>query len=258
MNELHGDGVHIELIGHVAVIEIDRPPNNFFDVTLIETLAGIFERLSSDPRCRAIVLASRGKVFCAGADFSARKDQPRGGGGGALYRAAARLFECDKPIVAAVQGPAIGGGLGLALVADFRIVSPEARFAVNFVKLGIHPGFGITATLPRVVGRQNANLMLFTGQRIKADEALAMGLADRQAPQEQLRASAIALAAEIAEGAPLAVKATRRTMRRGLAELVRAQTEHELAEQTRLFATADYREGVKAVAERRPGRFIGA
>lgn len=254
MSELHGDGVHIEFLDHVAVVEIDRPPNNFFDVALIEALANIFERLSSDPQCRAIVLAARGKVFCAGANFSARQDQPRSGGGGALYRAATRLFECDKPIVVAVQGPAIGGGLGLALVADFRVVSPEARFAANFVKLGIHPGFGITATLPRVVGRQNANLILFTGQRIKAEEALAMGLA----PQEQLRASAIALAAEIAEGAPLAVKATRRTMRQGLAELVRAQTEHELAEQTSLFTTADYREGVKSVAERRPGRFIGA
>jgi enoyl-CoA hydratase/carnithine racemase len=169
-----------------------------------------------------------------------------------------RLFECPKPVVAAVQGPAIGGGLGLALVADFRVAAPEARFAANFVKLGIHPGFGITATLPRLIGEQNAALLLYTGRRINGDEAFACGLVDAVVPQDQLRGSAIALAAEIAEAAPLAVQATRMTVRRGLAEQVRAQTEHELAEQTRLFATADYREGVRSVAECRPGRFIGA
>ena len=216
-----------------------------------------FDRLAGNRQCRAIVLASEGKSFCAGADFSRRSAGGRGSGAG-LYRAAVRLFECPKPVVAAVQGPAIGGGLGLALVADFRVAAPEARFAANFVKLGIHPGFGITATLPRLIGEQNAALLLYTGRRINGDEAFACGLVDAVVPQDQLRGSAIALAAEIAEAAPLAVQATRMTVRRGLAEQVRAQTEHELAEQTRLFATADYREGVRSVAERRPGRFIGA
>jgi enoyl-CoA hydratase/carnithine racemase len=157
-----------------------------------------------------------------------------------------------------VQGSAIGGGLGLALVADFRVGSPEARFGANFVKLGIHPGFGITATLPRLIGPQRAALMLYTGRRIKGDEASAWGLIDVLVPQDQLRASAQALAAEIAEAAPLAVSASRATLRRGLAELVRVQTEHELGEQTKLFATADYREGIRSVAERRSGRFVGA
>lgn len=133
-----------------------------------------------------------------------------------LYRAAVRLFECPKPIVAALQGPAIGGGLGLALVADFRAAAPEARFAANFVKLCIHPGFGISATLPRLIGQQRASLMLYTGRRIKAEEAVAWGLADMLAPQDQLRAAACALAAEIAEAAPLAALPPARRSARGL------------------------------------------
>ncbi|MDA9392224.1 enoyl-CoA hydratase [Bradyrhizobium sp. CCBAU 45394] len=242
----------------VGLVEIRRGPNNFFDVDLIEAIADAFTLLAADGTCRAIVLASEGKAFCAGADFSRRTGTGNQGSGANLYRAAVRLFECPKPIIAALQGPAIGGGLGLALVADFRVAAPEARFAANFVKLGIHPGFGITATLPRLIGPQRASLMLYTGRRIRGEEAVTWGLADMLAPQDQLRAAACALAAEIAEAAPLAVLATRATIRKGIAELVRAQTEHELAEQTKLFATADYREGVRSVAERRPGRFVGA
>src|SRR5437773_6260944 len=157
-----------------------------------------------------------------------------------------------------LQRPVNDGGHSLPLVADFRVVTPEASFAANFVKLVIHPGFGITATLPRVVGRQRAALMLYTGRRVKGEEALGWGLADLLVPQEQLRAAAVALATEVAEAAPLAVQATRATMRAGLAELVQTQTEHELSEQAKLFTTADFREGVRAVAERRAGRFVGA
>jgi enoyl-CoA hydratase/carnithine racemase len=259
MASLPGDDVAVSLQKHIGVVEIRRPPDNFFDVTLLDAVAEGVGRLVAEPACRAIVLASAGKTFCAGAKFST--SGPGGGSarsGSRLYAAALQLFRCPKPVVAAVQGPAIGGGLGLALVADFRVVAPEARFAANFVKLGIHPGFGITATLPRVVGQQRAALMLYTGRRVKAEEALGWGLADLLVPQEQLRAAAVALATEVAEAAPLAVQATRATMRAGLAELVQMPTEHELSEQAKLFATADFREGVRAVAERRAGRFAGA
>jgi enoyl-CoA hydratase/carnithine racemase len=175
-----------------------------------------------------------------------------------LYAEAVRLFSNTKPIVAAVQGAAVGAGLGLALVADFRVVAPEARFTANFVKLGFHAGFGISHTLPRLIGLQRAALMLETGRRIRGDEALAWGLADELAPLDGLRAAAIALAREIAENAPLAVQSTRATLRAGLAEAVKAITDHEFIEQSRLRQTADFAEGVRAVAERRPGRFVGA
>ncbi|MCA3708482.1 MAG: enoyl-CoA hydratase/isomerase family protein, partial [Phenylobacterium sp.] len=174
-----------------------------------------------------------------------------------LYTQAVRLFSVETPIVAAVQGAAVGAGLGLALVADFRIASPEARFTANFVKLGFHPGFGLTHTLPRVIGEQRANLMFLTGRRVKPEEALAWGLVDEVVPQADLLDAAKALAAEIAENAPLAVVATRKTLRAGLAAAVRAQTDHEHGQQTILRATEDFAEGVRAVAERRPGNFKG-
>jgi enoyl-CoA hydratase/carnithine racemase len=168
-----------------------------------------------------------------------------------------RLFSCKKPIVGAIQGAAIGGGFGLALVPDFRVASPEARFAANFVKIGFHPGFGLTYTLPRVIGVQKANLLFLTGRRINGEEAYAWGLVDFLVEPDRLRETAMKLAAEIAENAPLAINSTRATMRRGLAEAVQAQTDLEFIEQDWLMRTEDHKEGIKAVAERRPGRFVG-
>ena len=156
------------------------------------------------------------------------------------------------------RGAAVGAGLGLALVADFRVAAPEARFTSNFVKLGFHPGFGVTHTLPRVIGVQRAQLMCLTGRRIKGEEALAWGLVDQIVPLDELRGAALDLAREIAENAPLAVQATRATMRAGLAAAVKAQTDHELIQQAALRKTADFAEGVRAVNERRPGVFTGA
>jgi enoyl-CoA hydratase/carnithine racemase len=159
--------------------------------------------------------------------------------------------------VAAVQGAAIGAGLGLALVADFRVAAPEARFAANFTKLGFHPGFGLTHTLPRLVGERHAARMFLTGDRYDAQAALGLGLVDEIAPLSDLLARARALAASIAENAPLAVRATRKTLRAELAAAVRAATDREFVEQQWLMKTDDFREGVKAVGERRPGDFKG-
>ena len=259
MKEQYGQ-ISAKIEGHVALLEIDRPPNNFVSVELMRDLADALEDVDKETWLRASVLAAAGKSFCAGADLAS----PSGIGGSGmqginpLYEQAVRLFSSKKPIVAAVQGAAVGAGLGLALVADFRIVTADARFAANFVKLGFHPGFGITHTLPRVVGMQRAQLMCLTGRRIKGEEALAWGLADELVEPGELRAAALALAEEIAENAPLAVTSTRATLRAGLAEAVRAQTDHELIEQTWLRATNDFAEGVKAVNERRPGVFTGS
>jgi enoyl-CoA hydratase/carnithine racemase len=248
----YGD-VSVVLEGHVALVEIHRPPHNFFDHQLVKNLADAFESLDQDPACRALVLASEGKSFCAGADFTQRAAS----GASHIYGEAVRLFACEKPVVAAIQGAAVGGGLGLALVADFRVVSPEARFVANFVRLGIHPGFGLTYTLPRVIGMQRASLMFLTGRRIHAEEAVAWGLGDVLVAPDRLRETARKLAAEIAECAPLAVRSTRLTLRRGLADAVKSQMDHEFSEQSRLMLTEDHREGVCAVHERRPGRFVG-
>ena len=255
----YGDA-SVSIDNYVAQVEIHRPPHNYFDVQLIRDLASAFNDLDADPACRALVLAAEGKSFCAGANFANRN--PTGAtetsqGGNPLYAEGVRLFSCKKPVVAAIQGAAIGGGLGLALVADFRVVTRDARFAGNFVKIGIHPGFGLTYTLPRLIGSQKASLLLITGRRIDGEEALAMGLADVLVEPDRLRSAALGLAREIAENAPLAVLSTRATMRRGLAEAVKAQTDHEFVEQARLMRTEDHKEGVKAVAERRVGNFVG-
>src|SRR5215213_2778955 len=154
--------------GLVATVEIRRPPNNFFDAALIAEIGQAFERLDADPAIRTIVLAADGRHFCAGANFSQRMDtgtvqeSARSGGGRHLYKEAIRLFRTQKPIVGAIHGPAVGGGLGLALVPDFRVTCPEARFCANFTRLGFHPGFGLSVTLPELIGRREAALMFYT------------------------------------------------------------------------------------------------
>ena len=255
------DDIEIARNGHVAVVEIQRPPNNFFDVTLITDLATAFEELDQDDACRALVLCSQGKHFCAGNHFGAHRAESerreRAAGRNPLYAAAVRLFDAKKPVIAAVQGAAVGGGFGLATMADFRVVCPEARFTANFVKLGFHPGFGLTHTLPRIIGGQRANLMFLSGRRINGETAREWGLADVLTDRETLRERALELAAEIAENAPLALKSVRATMRQGLAKAVQAATDHENEEQARLSQTEDHKEGVRAVAERRVGNFVG-
>jgi enoyl-CoA hydratase/carnithine racemase len=254
--------IHISRDGFVATVTIDKPPINAVSVDLMRDLADVLEGLDRDGVTRVVVLATAGKVFCSGADLTQRADEigitaKEEAAGNPLYDQAVRLFSTELPIVVAVQGAAIGAGLGLALVGDFRVAAPEARFAANFVKLGFHPGFGLTYTLPRLIGRQNAARMFLTGERFDAEAALRMGLVDEVTPLDQLMARAQALAASIAENAPLAVRSTRKTLRSDLAAAVRAQTDHEFFEQQWLMKTDDFREGVKAVGERRPGNFKG-
>ena len=250
----------------VATVEINRAPHNFFDLTLINQIADAFEALDETSDCRSIVLCAEGKSFCAGANFTDGRDlkgdgteKVEGDGEelpiGHLYVEAVRLFRTKKPIVGAIHGAAIGGGLGLAMVPDFRVTCPEARFAANFTRLGFHPGFGLTCTLTETIGRKNAELMFYTSRRIKGEEAVAIGLADRLAPLDGLRDAAHEFAAEIAGSAPLAVESIRLTMRGHMADAIKAATDHEKEEQDRLRTTDDWKEGVSAMNERRTPNF---
>src|ERR1700752_1362245 len=259
--------IGVEKHGHVGLIEIRRPPLNFFDVTLINQIADALEEFDGDIEIRSSVLAAQGKAFCAGADFSDPKRQEQEARAESdpaanlpinhLYVQAVRIFRNKKPIVAAVHGAAIGGGLGLAVSSEFRFTCPEARFSANFTKLGFHPGFGLTTTLPELIGKNNAELMFYTGRRVTGEEAVKWGLANVLVTQDQVKAGAMKLAGEIAECSPLGLLSTRATMRAGLADRVMAATNHELAEQTRLRATEDFKEGVKATEERRVANFKG-
>lgn len=258
--------VAVSLKDYVATVEIQRPPHNFFDYALIKSLADVFDELDEDGNCRAILLCAEGKSFCAGANFGdgSKIDKdgnaqgaPNRGDAGHLYVEAVRLLSNKKPVVGAIQGAAIGGGLGLAMVPDIRVACPEARFAANFTRLGFHPGFGLTATLPAIVGPTKAALIFYTSRRIKGEEAYEMGLCDVLVPQDELRQAAWDLAREIAVNAPLALMSTRATLRQGLADKVRAATDHELEEQTWLRKTEDFREGVAATSDRRLPDFKG-
>jgi enoyl-CoA hydratase/carnithine racemase len=263
--------VTVEVVDHVAIVEMRRPPHNFLAPDLVEAVADAFESFEGDAAVRAIVLAAEGRSFCAGADFGrgggaggadGDSREPREPAGGArterLYAAAARLCAVSTPVVAAVHGPAIGGGLGLAMTADLRVTCPEARFSANFAALGIHQGFGLSVTLPERIGPSKAALVLLTARRFNGDDATALGLADLCVPADRIRGAAVELAAEIAGNAPLALRSINRTLRAGLADRVRKATAHEAAEQRWLSATVDAREGAQAVAQRRPGEFSGA
>ena len=245
--------VHLDS-GHIAVAEIKRPPHNYFDAALIASLADAFEALDADSRCRAIVLCSEGKNFCAGAQLSG---ESKAGGAAVLYDQAVRLFATRTPVVAAIQGAAVGGGLGLALMPDFRVAAPEARFTANFARLGFHQGFGLSVTLPALVGNQRAMELLYTGRRVNGEEALKLGLCDRLVAGDVLRATAAEFAREIAASAPLAVDSIRETLRGDLAEKIRFATVRENAEQERLRKSRDFKEGLRAMAERRTPDFEG-
>lgn len=249
--------VEVEFSGHIALITFGNPPTNFATVGLLKDLADALQEIDKNQQVRAVVLVAEGKVFCAGADlvsangFGASGDDPLR----EFYDQVIRLFQARKPIISAINGAAIGAGLGLALVADFRVAGPSARFSANFVKLGFHPGFGLTHTLPRVIGSQHAAEMFLTAGRYKPDQVLQWGLIDRYVDDSEVLQAAMDLAREIAENAPLGLLATRKTLRATLARDVEQVLLTEHAEQIKLKDTEDFAEGVRAVAERRPGNF---
>jgi enoyl-CoA hydratase/carnithine racemase len=246
--------VTVEIDGGVAVVEMHRPPHNYFDLDALSEVADAWEQLGDDPACRAIVFCSEGKNFCAGADLGGTTVVDNTN---RLYTQAVRMAGVKVPVVAAVQGAAVGGGLGLALVADLRVATPDTRFSCNFARLGFHPGFGLSVTLPAVVGQQRALELMYTGGQVRGADAVAWGLADRVVPPDALRAAALELAGDIAASGPLAVRAIKHTMRGDLAERIRLATDREAAEQRVLRDTDDFREGVTAMADRRPPVFTG-
>lgn len=244
-------------IGHIS---FSKPPLNYACPELLCAIADAVDTLDAEPEVRCLLLTSEGRNFCAGADLAGDEEIASDGGMDSiakLYEQASRIFRRRKPMVAALQGGAIGAGLGLALAADFRVAASSVRLSANFVRLGFHPGFALTHTLPRLVGAQNAAWLMLTAARIKSDEALRIGLVDRIAPDAALIETGFEMAREIAANAPLALIAVRQTLVADLLANLSQTLEREHYEQAILKRTADYVEGVASVFERRDADFLG-
>ena len=232
---------------HVAVVTFNRGRNNFLNHDLVDQIASVIESLAGGD-CRAVVLRTTSRHFCGEPGSTAR---------GNIVDVVPRLFRLPLPVVATIEGAAVGGGLGLALAADFRIATPSAYFLLNFTRLGINQGFGLSLSLPRLVGHQRAAEMLYTARRVSGEEAVAWGLCDRLVDTGAADEAAYALASEIAVSSPAAVEASRRTLRADLMSGIEETLRAEMAQQRTLMATADFREGVQAWKDKRMPQFRG-
>ena len=244
---------------HVAVVEFARGAHNFLDGALASAIADACDSVAAEGRARAVLLPGAGKHFCAGADFAGDEGDFFAGSTGSdhPYDSIVRLLAQPLPLVIAVQGGAIGGGLGLALVGDFRFGSEQTRFSAPFARLAMHQGSAITVTLPWVIGQRHASDLMLTGRRIRGEGALQIGLLDRLVPADQLRGAAHSYAAEIAAGAPVTLRSIRASLRGDLADRARAVIVEERAEQARQRPMADHAEGIAADLARRPPVFHG-
>lgn len=227
--------------------------------------------LASDPTLRAVVISGSGRAFSAGGDLEMLERQAMTGAAdpgrawrgirdemSSFYRLFLALRDLPCPTIAAIQGAAVGAGLCVALGCDLRYVASEAQLGLNFAKLGVHPGMAATWTLPRLVGSAQAAELLFTGRLIDGSEALRIGLASRALPAAEVLVAAQETAREIAANAPIAVRAIKRALTRSETSSLEDQLQFEATEQARTFETADAREGIAAIRERRTPRFAGS
>ena len=175
-----------------------------------------------------------------------------------MYESFLTLLDLAVPVIGALNGHAVGGGFGLALVCDLRIGARDAKYGANFVRLGLAPGMAISYLLPRLVGLARANELLFTGRLVDGAEAERLGILNRAVPAETVLDEALALARTIAGNAPLAVRATKRAIQRGLDLQVRDAARLEAYAQAESIATSDAREGIAALLAKRPPRFTGS
>lgn len=249
--------------GAVAIVTVNRPAAlNALDKLTFEELDKAADLLAADAAVRVVVLTGSGeKAFVAGADIKGLSQAPDAAGGALIARtgqAVMRKFDLlPKPVIAAVNGFALGGGLELAMCCDIRIASAKARFALPEVNLGLIPGYAGTQRLPRLVGKGMAKLMAMTGDMIGADEALRIGLVERVVPPETLMDEVLKLAATLAEKSPLSLAALKRAVGEGMDTTLDQGSALEAELFGRMFDTADMREGVGAFLEKRKPTFQG-
>jgi enoyl-CoA hydratase len=254
--------LRIDHDGAIAVLTVDRPKalNAMDQATLVELQRAI-EALDADPGVGIIILTGAGeKAFVAGADISemAHFGPAQAEAHARKGQAAVGAFErARKPVIAAINGYALGGGLEIALACDIRIASENAQIGLPEVSLGVIPGFGGTQRLARVVGEGRAKELVFTGRRVKADEAFAMGLVNRVVPLPQLLESAKQMARDILANGPVAVHLAKQVIHEGLSVPLAAGLLLEEKAFGLVFATHDQKEGMKAFTEKRKPSWKG-
>jgi 2-(1,2-epoxy-1,2-dihydrophenyl)acetyl-CoA isomerase len=255
-----------ESAGGVATLTLNRPERlNALGDTLRDDLQDAVTRASDDPEVRVIVVTGAGKGFCAGGDVKAMNERKEQGGGRPLMekvapgrdRTVLALRDAPKPVIAAVNGAAAGAGMNLALACDIRLASTAAKFSQAFVRRGLHPDWGGTYFLPRVVGLAKAAELIWTGEIIDAQEALRLGIVTAVHAPEELMPAAYALAGKIAAGPPIAIRLAKRSMYHNLECDLRQALEFETFAQNICFETEDAGEGIRAFVEKRPPVFRG-
>ena len=249
--------VHVETDQWVATIRLDRPPMNALNAQIQEEIAAAAAQLTLDEDIRACVIYGGEKVFAAGADIKEMAEATYGQMAVVSRRLQAALTaiaRIPKPVVAAITGYALGGGLELALCADFRVMGEGARVGQPEILLGIIPGAGGTQRLPRLIGPARAKDIVFTGRFVGAEEALAIGLVDKVVPDAEVFEAARALVERYARGPALALRAAKQAIDDGLEVDLAAGLEIERLHFAGMFATEDQRTGMRSFMENGPGK----
>lgn len=250
-----------EAEGRVALITLARPQQmNALSSGLLRELERAISEAEDSQEVRAVVVTGEGGVFCAGADIAELRVKSRSEAAAYVRLTQGvcnRIEACKVPVVAAVHGIAFGGGFEMALSCDLILADERARFAVPEVKLGLIPGAGGTQRLPRLVGRNRAKELIYFGEPIAADEALALGVVNRVVPEGKVLNAALEWAAELSERPPLALDAAKRAVNHGIQADLRTGLEIEAQGIALLFDTEDQVEGLSAFLEKREARFTG-
>jgi len=256
------DAVRYHTEDTIGVITLDRADNsNSMTPELLDAFAAASARARQDSSVRAIVVTGTGTCFSRGADFKATLQRDTGMApherSYAMYVPFLSLLDIEVPVIGALNGHAVGGGFGLALVCDVRIGAREAKYGANFVRIGLAPGMAISYLLPRIVGVAKANEMLLAGTLVDGTEAERIGILNRAVPAADVRNVAMELARTIASNAPMAVRHTKAAIKRGLALTVREAAMEEAVAQAETVASDDCREGIAALLEKRAPVFTG-
>jgi enoyl-CoA hydratase/carnithine racemase len=249
--------VRVETDQAVATIRLDRPPMNALNAQVQDEIAAAAAQVTDDGDIRAGIIYGGEKVFAAGADIKEMAEATYGRMAGDTRRLQASftaVAKIGKPVVAAITGYALGGGLELALCADFRVMGEHARVGQPEILLGIIPGAGGTQRLPRLVGPARAKDIVFTGRFVGAEEALAIGLVDKVVPDDQVYEAAKELVARYARGPALALRAAKQAIDDGLEVDLATGLEIERLHFAGLFASEDQRTGMRSFIENGPGK----